>query len=325
MKIIALEEHFQIAEIKKAVAKYFPGQSASHLLGYNPPDAPLEDLGAGRLQRMDAMGIDVQVLSYTPAGLPAIPAAEAVPLAREINNRLAATIQTHPDRFAGFATLPTADPQAAAAELERAVQKLGLKGAMIGGRTNGLFLDDPLFQPILETAAALEVTIYLHPSYPPKAVQDACYAGLDPAVSARFATAGWGWHLETGTHALHMILSGVFDRYPGLQLILGHWGEMIPFYLDRFAEMLTQSPNTCNARSRSTSCSRCMSRPVGCLPCPVLAHHANYGGRSYHVFGRLSLCKKAGQDIFGAGTNQPYGQSKNRAWECRKGPQTVIK
>jgi predicted TIM-barrel fold metal-dependent hydrolase len=112
---------------------------------------------------------------------------------------------------------------------------------MIGGRTNGLFLDDPLFQPILEAAAALEVPIYLHPSYPPKAVQDACYAGLDPAVSARFATAGWGWHVETGTHALHMILAGVFDRYPGLQLILGHWGEMIPFYLARFAEMLAQT------------------------------------------------------------------------------------
>jgi predicted TIM-barrel fold metal-dependent hydrolase len=241
MKIITIEEHFQIAEIKQAVAKYFPGQSASHLLGYTPPDAPLEDLGTGRLQRMDAMGIDVQVLSYTPAGLPAIPAAEAVPLAREINDQLTATIQTHPDRFAGFATLPTSDPKAAAAELERAVQKLGLKGAMIGGRTNGLFLDDPLFQPILEAAAALEVPIYLHPSYPPKAVQDACYAGLDPAVSARFATAGWGWHLETGTHALHMILAGVFDRYPSLQLILGHWGEMIPFFLDRFAEMLTQT------------------------------------------------------------------------------------
>ena len=84
MKIITIEEQFQIAEIKKAVAKYFPGQSASHLLGYSPPDAPLEDVGTGRLQRMDAMGIDVQVLSYTPAGLPAIPAAEAVPLAKEI-------------------------------------------------------------------------------------------------------------------------------------------------------------------------------------------------------------------------------------------------
>ena len=123
MKIITIEGHFQIAEIKKAVAKYFPGQSASHLLGYNPPDAPLEDLGSGRLQRMDALGIDVQVLSYTPAGLPTIPAAEVVPLAREINDQLAATIQTHPDRFAGFATLPTPDPKAAAAEFGAAAAR----------------------------------------------------------------------------------------------------------------------------------------------------------------------------------------------------------
>jgi predicted TIM-barrel fold metal-dependent hydrolase len=113
------------------------------------------------------MGIDVQVLSYMPAGLLDIPAVEAVPLVVEINDQLAATIQTHPDRFAGFATLPTSDPKAAA-ELERVVQKLGLKGAVIGGRTNGLFLDEPLFQPILETAAALDVPIYLHPRIRPE-------------------------------------------------------------------------------------------------------------------------------------------------------------
>jgi uncharacterized protein len=238
MKIITLEEHYQLAEIKKAVAKFFPGQNAFHLMGYDPSDAQLEDLGADRLQHMDAMGIDVQVLSYTSAGLPAIPAAEAVPLARQINDRLAAAIQAHPDRFAGFATLPTSDPEAAAAELERAVQKLDFKGVMISGRTNGRFLDDPAFRPILEAAVALDVSIYLHPSFPPKAVQDAYYADLDPAVSTSFATAGWGWHLETGIHALHMILSGTFDRYPSLQLILGHWGEMIPFYLARFDEAL---------------------------------------------------------------------------------------
>src|SRR5579859_6893765 len=162
MKIIALEEHFQIAEIKKAVAKFFPGQNAFHLMGYDPSDTQLEDLGADRLQHMDAMGVDVQVLSYTAAGLPAIPAAEAVPLAREINDQLAAAIQAHPDRFAGFATLPTPDPEASARELERAVSKLGLKGVMISGRTNGLFLDDPVFRPILEAAVALDVPIYLH-------------------------------------------------------------------------------------------------------------------------------------------------------------------
>jgi predicted TIM-barrel fold metal-dependent hydrolase len=238
MKIIALEEHYQLAEIQQAVAKFLPAQKVFQQVPYNPSTSQLEDLGVGRIRRMDAMGIDVQVLSYTTAGLPAIPAAEAIALAREINDRLAAAIAIHPDRFAGFAALPTPDPEAAATELVRAVNQLGLKGALITGRTNGRFLDDPTFSPILEAATELDVPIYLHPAVPPKAVQDACYTDLDPAVSLSFATAGWGWHVETGTHALHIILSGVLDRYPSLQLILGHWGEMIPFYLARFDEAL---------------------------------------------------------------------------------------
>ncbi len=130
-------------------------------------------------------------------------------------------------------------PKAAAAEFERAVKKLGFKGALIAGRTNDRFLDDPSFHPILEAAVALDVPIYLHPAFPSKVVQDAYYAGFDPVVSASFATFGWGWHMETGIHALRMILGGVFDRYPSLQLILGHWGEMIPFYLARVDEAIS--------------------------------------------------------------------------------------
>jgi uncharacterized protein len=147
MHIITLEERFQLAEIKKAVAKLLPGfGQAFSLTASHPCDAQLEDLGAGRLQRMDAMGIDVQVLSYPSSGIQVIPAAEAVPLAREINDQLAAAIHTHPDRFAGFASLPTPDLEAAA-ELERAVHTPGFKGAMIAGWTNGRFLDDPACAP----------------------------------------------------------------------------------------------------------------------------------------------------------------------------------
>jgi uncharacterized protein len=233
MKIIAIEEHFQIAAIKKAVGSLTTASQMSTAMVNAPSNARLEDLGAGRLRAMDQTGIDVQVLSITSPGTQVLPASEAVPLARDANDQLAAAIAAHPDRYAGFATLPTPDPNAAAAELERAVQKLDLKGAMIHGRTNDRFLDDPPFRPILEAATALDVPIYLHPTVPSKTVQDAYYAGLGPALSARFASAGWGWHLETGIHALRMILSGVFDQYPDLQLILGHWGEMIPFYLAR--------------------------------------------------------------------------------------------
>ena len=161
-------------------------------------------------------------------------------MTREINDQLATAIAAHPDRFAGFATLPMSHPEAAAAELERCVNTLGFKGTLINGRSNERFLDDPSFRPILETLVALDVPLYLHPTPPTKAVSDSYYAGFDPTVSAVFATFGWGWHMETGIHALRMILGGVFDRYPRLQLILGHWGEMIPFFLARVDEMLNQ-------------------------------------------------------------------------------------
>ena len=237
MRIVALEEHFQTAAINAAVAKSLgrlaPSSQEEVGAAFGNPTAQLEDLGAGRLKAMDAAGIDVQVLSYASPGVQILPASEAVPLARDANDQLAAAIQAHPDRFAGFATLPTPDPEAAATELERAVRQLGFKGVMINGRTNDRFLDDPIFHPILEAAVALDVPIYLHPTVPSKAVQDAYYAGFDPAVSACLTTFAWGWHMETGIHALRMILGGVFDRYPRLQLILGHWGEMIPFYLAR--------------------------------------------------------------------------------------------
>jgi uncharacterized protein len=236
MKIIALEEHFQLAEVKETVNKLLPN---SHQSLYNPPTEQLEDLGARRLHDMDAMGVDVQVLSHQASGIPQIPTAESVALSRTINDRLAEVVRAHPERFAGFATLPTPDPEAAARELERSVRTLGLKGTMIYGQTNGRFLDDPLFSPILEAAAALDVPIYLHPAPPSRAVSNAYYAGFDPAVSESFATFGWGWHLDTGIHALRMVLGGVFDRYPGLQIVLGHWGEMIPFYLARFAQAMS--------------------------------------------------------------------------------------
>ena len=258
MKIIALEEHFQTpainAAIAKSLAKLTPygqqedGKRENTGAAYRSPTTQLEELGTRRLKDMDATGIDIQVLSYATPGVQTLAASEAVPLARDANDQLATAIQAHPDRFAGFATLPTPDPEAAAAELERAVHQLGFKGAMINGRTNDRFLDDPSFRPILEAAVALDVPLYLHPTVPSKGVQDAYYAGFDPVVSTILAMAGWGWHMETGIHALRMILGGVFDRYPSLQLILGHWGEMIPFYLARADEQL--SPATKHLQRR---------------------------------------------------------------------------
>lgn len=243
MKIIAIEEHFVTQAIAGAnsAQRAAPGAGATRSPLMAAQMSRLQDLGAGRLGDMDAAGITMQVLSHTGPATQTLDAASAVPLAREANDALAQAVAAHPDRFAGFATLPTPDPRAAAAELERAVTALGFKGAMINGHTRSRFLDDQAFWPILEAAEGLGVPIYLHPTEPVAAVRDAYYAGFDPAVSQALATSGWGWHIETGLHALRLILAGVFDRFPRLQIIIGHMGEAVPFMLARTSTRLDQS------------------------------------------------------------------------------------
>ena len=240
MRTIAIEEHFLADGFREVMKRNAPSQGA----GPNAAVAAqqrtkLSDLGPTRLKDMDAGGIDLQVLSHTASEIPSLTASESVRLAQEANDQLAAAIATHPNRFAGFATLPMTNPEAAAHELERTVRSLGLKGAMINGTTNGRFLDDPSFSPILERAVALNVPIYIHPGVPPAAVREVYYAGFDPAISYTLSTSAWGWHSETGIHALRLILAGVFDRLPTLQIIIGHMGEMIPFMLARINSTLT--------------------------------------------------------------------------------------
>ena len=158
---------------------------------------------------------------------------QAVRLQRSINDLIANTIRQRADRFQGFATLATPDPDAAAAELRRAVTQLGLNGAMLFGRTRDRNLDHRDNWPIFETAAALRAPLYIHPQSPVPAVRDALYSGNGDDVDAAFATFGLGWHYETGVQILRMILAGVFDRFPDLQMITGHWGEVVLFYLER--------------------------------------------------------------------------------------------
>jgi predicted TIM-barrel fold metal-dependent hydrolase len=139
--------------------------------------------------------------------------------------------------FAGFAALPTATPLRAAQELERMVRERGFKGAMINGHHRGLYLDDRFFWPIFESADALNVPIYLHPTQPPKPVIEASYGGFAPMVTDLIAGAGWGWHIETAIHVIRVILGGVFDKYPRLRVVIGHMGETLPFMLQRFDVM----------------------------------------------------------------------------------------
>src|SRR5437763_8059144 len=240
MRTIAIEEHFLADGFREFMKRAALSQTGSWSRKFPAElEAKMSDLGATRLRDMDEGGIDLQVISHTTSGIGPIPGDEGIRLAREANDQLAAAVAAHPTRFAGFATLPMADPEAAADELERAVRSLGFKGAMINGTTNGRFLDDPSFLPILERAVALNVPIYVHPEVPPAAVREAYYSGFDPAVNFSLSTAAWGWHSEVGMHALRLILAGVFDRLPTLPIIIGHMGEMIPFMLARIHDMLT--------------------------------------------------------------------------------------
>jgi predicted TIM-barrel fold metal-dependent hydrolase len=240
MRTIAIEEHFLAAGFREVMKRGASSRGGSANVAFGAEQqAKLADLGATRLKDMDAGGIDLQVISHAVSGIVPLPDSESVGLARAANDQLAAAVAAHPDRFAGFATLPMTDPEAAADELERAVRSLGFKGAMINGTTSGRFLDDPSFLPILERAVTLDVPIYIHPGVPPAAVREAYYSGFDRAVNFSLSTASWGWHSEVGIHALRLILAGVFDRLPALQIIIGHMGEMIPFMLARINNVLT--------------------------------------------------------------------------------------
>ncbi len=234
-KLIALEEHLATPEVAEAW-RTAPGTDRDRADVASMMDMAGEallDVGKGRIAAMDDQGIDVQVLSLTAPGVQNLEAERAVPLARGANDAIAAAVAAHPDRFDGFATLPTPDPEAAAVELRRAVTDLGLAGAMIHGRTGPVRLDDPRNEPIWAAAAELGAPIYVHPHQPVDEVRDAYYTGFDPATDSALASAAIGWHYETGMQVLRLILSGAFDRHPDLQLIVGHWGEVVLFYLDR--------------------------------------------------------------------------------------------
>jgi predicted TIM-barrel fold metal-dependent hydrolase len=224
MKIIAFEEHYTLPAIMDANPNSPRKVLTASKAGWPPPG--IEDLGEGRIAAMDAAGIDVQILSNVP-GVEAVAIPQAVELARQANDAVVVAAATYPGRFLGFATLPMRDPHAAVAELERTVRDHGFVGALINGHIDGRYLDDEFFWPVFEAAEALGVPIYLHPTVPPKPVIDAYYQGFAPAVSSRLAVAGLGWHIDTGIHCVRLILGGVFDRFPALQVIVGHHFEAL--------------------------------------------------------------------------------------------------
>ena len=241
MKIVALEEHYSTPEIHRAWEQLEPQfQDCSNKMKGNPDlESRLEDFAGSRLQAMDASGVDVQVLSLTAPSVQNLEPEQAVMLAKQANDRAARAVAAHPDRFQAFAALPTPAPDEAARELERAVGDLGCVGAMLNGRTREVNMDDARYFPIYRAAARLGVPLYIHPQCPVEAVRDAYYSGFDEQTDVLFANPGIGWHYETGIQVLRLILSGTFDRLPDLQIIVGHWGEVVLFYLERL-DMLTK-------------------------------------------------------------------------------------
>jgi predicted TIM-barrel fold metal-dependent hydrolase len=234
MTVIAIEEHWNMPELTAAV-KSLPEELADDSIAFDEMGDNLEhldDIGGRRIAAMDEQGVDMQILSLAPPGTHPLDPATALEFSRRANDIAAEAVSRHPSRLRAFATLPMANSRAAAAELERAAG-LGLVGAMVYGRTGDTPLDDSRYEDVFAVAAALGQPIFIHPQIPSRTVRDAAYSGFDPITNLGLATFGWGWHLEAALSALRLIVNGTFDRHPDLQLVLGHWGELLLFWQDR--------------------------------------------------------------------------------------------
>ncbi|WP_440135682.1 amidohydrolase family protein [Chitinophaga sancti] len=231
MRIVTLEEHASFPEM----SAYLPESILKERRSLGLMQDKLADITGERLNSMQATGITTQVLSVENTDVYLLPGKEAANFAAKYNDLLAEKIKDHPASFTAFAVLPVTSPEAAADELERTVKTYGFKGAMIKGTINGAFLDAPKFAPIFERAAQLGVPIYIHPGIPPQEVINAYYSNVGDSTGPNEAIAcyGWGWHSETAIHILRLLAAGIFDKYPGLKIIIGHMGEMLPMMWSR--------------------------------------------------------------------------------------------
>lgn len=246
-RVIALEEAF----LHPALWEQYPEGLKQR---YSVVKKRLSDVGPDRLKVMDAAGIDMQVLSHVQPGVQILTDTKlAVQISREVNDWLGNVVRTYPDRFAGFAALPTQSPREAAAELERTVIAHGFKGALINGHTNGHYLDEPMFAPLLEQAQGLDVPIYIHPTDPPTQISAKYYAPYTDRM-----VPSWGWPVETGTHLLRLICGGIFDQYANLKIIVGHMGELLPYCYARLNIALTMGDWLLSAQEKKAG-----KRPQG--------------------------------------------------------------
>ncbi|MDR6955461.1 putative TIM-barrel fold metal-dependent hydrolase [Ancylobacter sp. 3268] len=242
MRLVAIEEHMLPQMVKEAWSAAQPPHDPVSAFADGGDNAPrLADLGKGRLALMDEQGVDVQVLSLTTPGLHNLAPGLAVDMARRVNDLIAETCSRYPNRFQGFAALPTPDPHMAPEELERAVLQLGLKGALLCGRTRERHLDHPALRPMLFKAVELGVPLFIHPQTPLAAVREANYSGISEQADLALSAFGLGWHYEAGLQWVRLAAAGVFDELPSLQIILGHWGEVVLFYLERMSPVFERT------------------------------------------------------------------------------------
>lgn len=227
--LITLEEHFFSSHIQDW-SKYGYGEQFKHL-----PDVvnKLLDLDSSRLASMDDNAISIQVLSHAP-GLAKESGPDPLGDCKRANDEMAAAVDRHPERYAALAVLPMGMPDAAAKELTRCVKELDFKGALIDNHTSGIHYESKRYHNFWCTVEALDVPIYLHPTWPSPSIQLPQYQGDIPAsATASLGSSGWGWHADVGNHVLKLFAAGIFDLFPKLKIIIGHMGEMLPFMLER--------------------------------------------------------------------------------------------
>lgn len=239
MRLITVEEHYSSPTINQRAAELLAADGKAA----GPNDARgnggemlrrVQELGPERVAYMDERGIDTQVVSLAGTVPALLEPSYAVPLCQQANDEMAQKAAAYPGRFHLFANLPLGDPEAAAAELERCVRQLHFVGTMISGHWDGLPYDDAWYLPIFQKAVELDVPVYLHPGLVSAQVQDAYYKGpWGPRVQFELAGYGIGWHYDVGMQVVRMALAGTFDRLPGLKVVIGHWGEVVAYYLER--------------------------------------------------------------------------------------------
>ncbi len=248
---IATEEAFATADMLRRYREVLANRSIDDIgfnsmwgfyLGSTSPRATgiierLQWLDGRRIADMDATGIDVQVLALTSPGAHVFDAATGTAVARDSNDELAAAVRNHPDRLAGMVAIAPQDPAAAAREIERGIGSLGLHAVILNSHVHGEYLDAQKYWDIFAAAESCNAAIYIHPNTPSdRMITPFLEAGLDGAI--------FGFGVETALHVLRLIVSGVFDRFPKLKVVIGHMGEALPYWLFRLDYMYRATLNS---------------------------------------------------------------------------------